>query len=405
MIRALIVVLFLQLGQVIVSQSMMPLQQDTSLGKIRHEIYVSSFGDYQSTSLGKDITRSFLYGGFIDQEMKESSSSRHDEINRFGIDLNGDIEYRNHQVRLFGDSLSGMVIKAGMYHFTSAMYSKDLFDLSFFGNQMFVGDTADLSGSEFSSMTFQKIGFGWLDKKGKSSVCLNMIGLNNFINGSLEDTYLYQSQAIDSMSLELFGSSKRASGTSYFKGFGAALDLDYRFKMKKGETEFIHFQLLVRNLGFAYVPNAERFNANGIVSYSSYDLNELINGETIFTTADETLNDLADTVSEQSAFVLLPAMFQFTKNIDVSSSKRVQGFFGFRTYLSKAYIPMLFGGLDYRPYKWWNIGIQSSYGGFSQLRWGMYSYFTFPHFSVGISSENLFHKRGESITLKLICVL
>ena len=403
--KALISILILTHGLIAVSQSMIPVDQDTSVGVIGHEFYISSMADYQSTSVGKDITRSFIYGGFITQEMKESSSSRHDEINRFGIDINADFEYRNHKVNLFKDSLSGFIIKAGMYNFSSAMYSKDLFDLTFFGNQMFIGDTANLSGSEFNSMTFQKIGFGWLDKKSKSSVCFNLIGLNSYINGSFGDTYLFQSQAIDSMSLELDGTSKRAIGESYFKGIGAAFDIDYRFKMKKTEKEHIYFQLMVRNLGFAYVPKTETYNANGIVSYSNYEISELINSETIFNNTEETINDIADTLTNKSAVILLPAMFQFTKLIDRSSSNLFQGFFGFRGYLNKAYIPMLFGGLDYRPKKWCSLGIQASYGGFSQLRWGMYSSFTFPHFTLGIASENLFNKRGESITLKLSCVL
>jgi len=405
MMKVLISILFLTNVLLALSQSMMPIQQDTSVGVVGHEVYISSMADYQSTSVGKDITRSFLFGGFINQEMKESSSSRHDEINRFGIDINAEIEYRNHKVNLFKDSLSGMIIKAGMYNFSSAMYSKDLFDLAFFGNEMFIGDTANLSGSDFNSMTFQKIGFGWLDKKSKSSVCLNIIGLNNYISGSFQDTYLYQSQAIDSMSLELFGSSKRAIGESYIKGFGAAVDLDYRFKMKKTEKEHIYFQLMIRNLGFAYIPETETYNANGVVSYSNYEISELINSETIFNNAEETINDLADTLTNQNTFILLPAMFQFTKLIDCNSSKKIQGFFGFRSYLNKAYIPMLFGGLDYKPKKWCNLGVQASYGGFSQLRWGVYSSFSFPHFTLGIASENLFNKRGESITLKLSCAL
>ena len=405
MMKALICILIMTQGLIALSQSMMPIEQDTSVGVVGHEIYISSMADYQSTSVGKDITRSFLFGGFINQEMKESSSSRHDEINRFGIDINADIEYRNHKVNLFKDSLSGMIIKAGMYNFSSAMYSKDLFDLAFFGNDMFIGDTANLSGSEFNSISFQKIGFGWLDKKSKSSVCFNIIGLNSYISGSFQDTYLYQNQAIDSMSLELYGTSNRAIGGSYFKGFGAAFDIDYRFRMKKTEKEHINFQLLVRNLGFAFIPNTETYSANGVVSYSNYQISELINSETIFNNTEETINGIADTVTNQNTVILLPAMFQFTKLIDCNSSKKIQGFFGFRSYLNKAYIPMLFGGLDYKPKKWCNLGVQASYGGFSQLRWGVYSSFSFPHFTLGIASENLFNKRGESITIKLSCAL
>ena len=96
-------------------------------------------------------------------------------------------------------------------------------------------------------------------------------------------------------------------------------------------------------------------------------------------------------------------MFQFTKLIDNNSSHKFQGFFGFRGYLNNAYVPMLFGGLDYKPSKWIRLGIQGSYGGFSQLRYGLYTALQLNHFNLGLASENLFSKTGESIIIKLSC--
>ena len=62
MIKSLISILFLTIGLFTLSQSMMPIEQDTSVGVVGHEIYISSMADYQSTSVGKDITRSFFSG-------------------------------------------------------------------------------------------------------------------------------------------------------------------------------------------------------------------------------------------------------------------------------------------------------------------------------------------------------
>lgn len=380
---------------------MFPVYQD-SLSSSKQHLVFSGVADYQSTSIGKDITQSFFYGGLIDAEMKKRSSNRHDEINRFGLEMNAEFEYRNEKLRLFQDSLIGLVVKGGIYNFSSMIYSKDLFDLAFFGNQMFVGDTADLTGSEFSSITFQKLGFGLVDKRSKSSLVFNFVGLNNYVQGAFGDSYLYQNQAVDSMSMKLSGSATRSLGEGYFKGMGVALDIDYRFKMKKNEDDFVHFQLLARNLGFA-VMKGESYNSNSSLSYSSYQIEDLINAETIFNNTDEFVSEISDTSNSKNSVVLLPAMFQFTKLIDPASSKKVQGFFGFRTFLNKAYIPMLFGGLDFRAASWYRIGAQLSYGGFSQLRWGMYSALCFQNFELGIASENLFSNTGESIIIKLSC--
>ena len=381
---------------------MLPIDKDSLIGQGNQYLIFSGVAGYQSTSIGKDITKSFFYGGLIDSEMKQLASDRHDEINRFGLEMNAEFEYRNERLGLFKDSLIGLIVKGGIYNFSSMIYSKDIFDLAFFGNEMFVGDTANLTGSEFSSVTFQKLGFGLIDKRTRSSLAFNFVGLNNSVQGVFGDSYVYQNQELDSMAIEFSGSAERALGKGYFKGIGLALDIDYRFKMKRNEDDHIHFQLLARNLGFA-VMKAENYNLNSSLTYSSYQIDDLINAETIFNDTDEFVSELSDTSSNGNSAILLPAMFQFTKLIDPMSPKRIQGFFGFRTFLNKAYIPMLFGGLDFRAASWYRIGAQLSYGGFSQLRWGMYSALCFKKIELGISSENLFSKTGESIIIKLSC--
>ena len=110
------------------AQNMLPLLNDSSIGNGKQYFVFSGVADYQSTSIGKDITKSFFYGGLIDTEMKLRSSNRHDEINRFGLEMNAEFDYRNEKLQLFKDSLIGLIVKGGIYNFSSLIYSKDLFD-------------------------------------------------------------------------------------------------------------------------------------------------------------------------------------------------------------------------------------------------------------------------------------
>ena len=91
----LIVFLFLSFSPLLIGQSMLPAHQDTSALTSTNEIVFSGLADYQSTSIGKDIVQSFFYGGFIDDEMKGVTSGRQQLINRFGIDISTEIEYKN----------------------------------------------------------------------------------------------------------------------------------------------------------------------------------------------------------------------------------------------------------------------------------------------------------------------
>ncbi len=167
--------------------------------------------------------------------MKGASSGRQQLVNRFGIDINTDIEYRNHKRDFFKDSTTGYLLKYGFYNFSGIQYTEDVFDLLFFGNSSFIGDTAFLSGSQFSSYTFQKIGFGWFDKISKSSLTINAIGVHNSLSGIINKGELYQSASIDSVDLSIDAVYK-SSNSQTFCGFGIALDLDYRFNMPKGDS-------------------------------------------------------------------------------------------------------------------------------------------------------------------------
>ena len=385
------------------SQLMLPVQQDTTLLKRSNELVFSGVADYQSTSIGKDITKSFFYGGFIDDGMKGQTSARQQLINRFGVDLNGEIEYRSHKSNMFKDSTNGFLLKYGFFNFSAIEYTEDVFDLLFYGNSAFIGDTAFLTGSRFDSYSFQKIGLGWFDKYSKSSFTLNVIGVHNIFSGRIENGSLYQSASIDSISLSL-NAKYNQSNSNTFCGFGLAVDIDYRFDMPKNNNEKIYFQLLMRNLGVVCLPRVRSYSFKNNLNYASYSIDDLFNASTIFNDLEGTLGPLSDSSSLRTDWKLLPALFQFTKLVDRNSVRKIQGFYGARAYLSSSFMPMFFSGIDYQPVKWYRIGLQASYGGFSNLRWGMYSALKFNRFSLGLASENLFSKTGESIILRMSCL-
>ncbi len=402
MTRILIILILLNLTHSLMAQFMLPVQQDTSKSAFNNEFTLNGIADYQSTSIGKDISKSFFYGGLIDEEMKTESSQRHQLINRFGIDVNSEIAYRNHKVNLFKDTLKGLQLNYGFYNFSSIQYTEDAFDLLFFGNSNFIGDTAILTGSRFDSFTFQKVGFGWFNKYTKSSVTFNAIGVQNISNGYIQKGQLFQSADVDSVGLILDGVYS-SSNPSFFSGFGLAIDLDYRFNMPRNEDERIYFQLLARNIGVVCLPKVQSYNINSTLNYSAYTIDELLNASTVFNDSQGVSSSFTDSITEETRFMILPGLLQFTKLVDRSSEKVIQGFYGARAYLSSSFMPMFFGGIDLRTSSWYRLGLQASYGGFSNFRWGMYSEISFPKFNLGIASENLFSKTGESIIIRMTC--
>ena len=65
--KFIIFIWLISISLVGISQSMLPLVQDTNVNQFGHEMSISGVGDYQSASIGKDITRAFFNGGLIDE--------------------------------------------------------------------------------------------------------------------------------------------------------------------------------------------------------------------------------------------------------------------------------------------------------------------------------------------------
>jgi hypothetical protein len=389
------------------SQSWLPNQHDTLLDK-KHEIIFSGTADYQSTSLHKSLTQKLFYGGEITVGIKEKSLKLHEGINRFGSDLNAEIEYRNYTTNLFKKTNWGFVVKAGYFSFINALYSKDLFELAFYGNQNYLGDTAVLSGTKFSGLTYQKLGFGWLDKKSKSSVSLNFYSLNNYTSANLRMAEIYQSSNIDTLVFSYDGSAQFSNSPNFFSGLGVGIDADLRFSIPTKNAPPMYYQFLAKNIGVAsFNAPLTNYTADTSITFTGLTFNQVLNGSSFLDSNYSALDTIGIQKSQSKPVFFLPGFLQFSKLVDANSSRKLQEFYGVRLFLASAYTPLVFAGADYRISLGVktnvNIGINASYGGFSRFRFGTYSSIKIKNWNLGIASENLFGKTGQSILFRLQC--
>jgi len=401
--RNLISLFLLLCGANVFGQNMLPLIQDTT-GQRSGMFTLTSNGDYASNAIGKNIVQSFFYGGFIDQDMKNASIERLQNINQFGLDMNAELSFRSKGDLTKKESSPfynhGYSIQAGYHQFSSIIFSRDAFRYAFEGNSLFLGDTADFSGTRFQSMGYSKIGFGIFNRSTNNSLTLNVLNLNQFATGAMSTATIYQDSQNDTINLDYTGEFSFAKGAGFSKGFGLSFDIDYRIQTNENDHEMT-FQLLAKNIGFILPTNVTRYSADSSFQYTGFNLNQLVQQNILNTI------QLADTLglekgTEKKA-VLLPGFIQFSKLVDMQAVQRVQSFYGARMFLSTNYIPYFFAGVHGRVTKHWSTGVSISYGGFSRLKWGMYSSFQFSNWNIGVASENLLSKTGESIILQVKC--
>lgn len=389
------------------AQQLLPIQYDTTL--YSHELIINGIGDFGSTSLRNDLTTKLIYGGQITDRIKDHSFSSHGEINRIGEELNTEIEYRNLKVNAFKNESIGFVIKGGYYSVGSAVYSKDLFGFGFYGNTNYLGEMSDFSGSKASYIDFQKIGFGCIDKKTKSSITLNVYNVSNLYYANINKGELLQDTSGTSITLDLLGGVTMTRGTTFTKGLGIGIDVDYRIKMEWQNSKKATIQFVAKNIGFVnYFTGLQSYSVDSTYHYEGLKINQLYGENSLF---KEDFS-LMDTLNVQKAIyrsnVTLPGYFQIGKIVDDNNTGRWQSFFGIRMYPTLAYNPLIFAGAHFTANKSIELGSQLSYGGFSNFRMGFYSNFRYKNWTLGIASQDLYgviskNGFGQSLLIRIRC--
>ena len=103
---------------------LLPLDYDTL--KINHEIILRGAADYSASAIQRDFTSKILFTGGDLDPIKQASFDRHRGVNRIGIDVNSELEYRNYNINLFKKKDWGITIKAGYHAFGGMVYSKEI---------------------------------------------------------------------------------------------------------------------------------------------------------------------------------------------------------------------------------------------------------------------------------------
>jgi hypothetical protein len=372
------------------AQEILPVQQDT-LPK-SGMLTLQGGGFYHGNAIRTDFAKTLLFGGYIDDEMKDRSMSNAAgrPRNRFGGALSSELEYRNLKGGIFGKDNWGYLIKAGYEQFGGVQYTRDLFSLVFKGNAHVQNNMADLSSTEVFSIAYQKIGFGIVDKKTNSSMTLNVVNGQNFTRLRMPNGEYRQSPETDSVSLLLKGNFDHTPNRSFSNGIGLAIDAEFRIPIPWRKTKQAWVQIKAQNIGVVYFyGSTSHYNVDTMYRYSGFKINQLFDSGI---TGDEF--SLMDSLGLQSTnggqAIWLPGFIQLAKIVDRNNPAKFQPFFGMNIYTHATYLPQIFAGAHYQPIPALAIGAQVSYGGFGELRGGMYLDLKLKNFFFGVGTQDVY---------------
>ncbi len=379
---------------------------------VSHQINLKFDGYYNSTNLSNDFTSLFYKGGHIDSTLKNSISENLFDENRIGAELNYGITYKNYHSHLLGKPQLGWFVSIediGNYH---ANFSKNAFDLVFYGNSRFAGDTIQITPVEAELLRYQKLTIGGFNKNNNSYVGISFLKGQSYNQLQINNSDLYTAPSAESLSGNIQASYIQSDTTSdnnlsAFNGWGLSTDLVFYLNM--GKNKNIKFQnafcLSIQNLGFIQWKNITTSVIDTQFVFNGFQVNDLFDS-TSYNFSDR-LEDSLDIKKYNRTYTkLIPAIFTFSKAIDPNSEEKFQGIYGVRVRTHSFYKPLFFVGLYYRANEKINMSTFLSVGGYGRFKVGLqFSYAPFKNFSFHLASGNLvgYSKSGygKDLTLRL----
>lgn len=342
----------------------------------KHELNLNFSGYYHNTSLSNEFLGLFYHGGYLDSSLKNEMSENLFSENRIGGELSYGIRYRNFHSHLFGKPSWGWYASVSNHAFYHARYSENAFNLLFYGNSRFAGDTIPLQNVHFESMQFQKFTFGGFHKDNHSYIGVSFLKGQDYKSFGMNRANLYTAPLGEEIALDLHASYEQTDtlkrGLNAFNGWGLSTDLVFYLNMGKNRNiKFQNtFQVAIRDLGFI------RWNEKSLLTET--DSSYYFDGfevEDIFDSASYQFSDrMRDTLKispvNKGNTTILPFSFSFAKVADPVSGDKIQGFYGIRVRAFAWYKPLFYAGIFYRPVKNVSMNLYASAGGYGKFRIG-----------------------------------
>lgn len=310
-----------------------PLLKDSSDQNLPSFIASTGTFSMNSNAITNTFIKSFAYGDFIDNELKDKVDSRLKDVNRYGYQLD---------LSLYGQAAlkEKFAIMAGISarQQNSARFSRDMFNIFFRGNKPFAGKTADLDPFNFYSYDYQTFSVGFqsksLDNKLRVWGGLSVVRGGNIRIAEADRLQLYTDpdgsyiEADANFTARISEGSPGLAAAMNGKGISAFMGADYSF----GKST-IGFSL--SDLGFISWDAMKTYSADGIIRFEGKEI------ENIFSFNDTLLSSYkADSLAEESG-------------IDISDKKFLMSL---PTFIKLTYVYirspelMIVSGLEYRAF-------------------------------------------------------
>ncbi|MCX7729340.1 MAG: hypothetical protein N2203_07710, partial [Bacteroidia bacterium] len=257
-------------------------------------ISVKAEFDAGSNHIHASMMNTLFFGGYIDKHMKDKALNKALQFNRAGAYLNYNV-HTFFSTKKNADKIS-YFIAAKQQYLVHAGYTKNFYQLAFYGNKPMAGSTANLAHTNINTITFNELKFGVLFKKVDSSakigISMSVLQGTRLIYFAFgKNASLFTSSSYDEI---VFNSNFNVtiSDTSQKKwyqlnGLGASTDIYFEkpYKSKIGKRSILSVN--INNFGFIHwFKNSVKYSTDSVLKFNGYHINS------IYDLKDSTLNKI-----------------------------------------------------------------------------------------------------------------
>ncbi len=367
-------------------------------------------GFYQGQGLPNKFINKFLYGGHIDNDLKDEVENQlKTDDNRFGVGFRTGVKIYDLCDSIFKNGNWGFAVALEHQQLLTSSFSKDLFHAAFVGNRDRIGQDLNMGPSYFNSIQFQTLEFNFVHKQKQCEFGLAIVKGQSHMALNADKMKLSTADDLSEITLitdvSFFRSDSSNARLSAFNGIGAALNLVYfipitkssgRASLEGDETGDVRstigkLKLEVDNFGLvSWMNTPTSYDLDTTFSYQGYEIQNLFDQDlSNLIDQDALIDSVQPTPSTRSYRSLLPAVFSISFIPGLQKPNSITGLAGASYQINANTKPIVYGGVSYKLNDRLSSSLIGIVGGYSTINAGLQLRYNSPKVSAIISSNNL----------------
>lgn len=330
-------------------------------------VIANGAASFDANSLSNNLLNTLYYGGYIDQAMKDHILNRSKSTNRLGLEAGYGIElYHLKGFKLKEKNISWK-LSASESYFANASYATDLFELVFYGNKGFLGETANLAPLNVKFMKLHQAGLSYVFSENMHEVGLSIVNSASALSAKASEATLFTADETFTLDLAARGHVIDATTSNYFDSKGLGLALNFRLNDIINVGEKTTVSLSGENLGWSSWKSDKLYRMDTTFQFDGIDIANLLDYSPPDTIS--LLDSLTKPVTDTAYKALLPGDIRLTFRTQINDKLFLDA--GVRYLLNANFFP------QFRAMAWYNFTEQYAasmavtYGGYGNLRIGL----------------------------------